>query len=179
MSSEKWLYRTNKTDSCRYLLGEHGTKILGCIGVNPSTARPGALDNTLKSVKRIAAYNGYDGWVMFNLYPQRATFPSQLHLECNLSEHRKNSLIIHQTIKLLHIRTIWLAYGDLIGYREYLPMCLKDIHLQINELKPRWKIVADLTKKGNPRHPLYQKSESRLLQFNFTGSQETSNQKVG
>ncbi|MFR6424354.1 MAG: DUF1643 domain-containing protein, partial [Oscillospiraceae bacterium] len=44
-----------------------------CIGINPSTAQPGDLDNTLKSVERIALGNGYDSFTMFNVYPQRAT----------------------------------------------------------------------------------------------------------
>ncbi len=162
-SSEKWLYHTNKTDTFRYLLGEKGRKILGCIGINPSTARPGELDNTLKSVKRIAEYNGYDGWAMFNIYPQRATLPSQLHLACDLSAHRKNSATIRDSIVSLRIKTIWLAYGDLINCRDYLHDCFEDILSQLSDLELQWKIVADLTKKGYPRHPLYQKSKSRLV----------------
>mgnify|MGYP007025192133 CR=1 FL=1 len=38
----------------RYLLGTRGSRPLLCLGVNPSTAVPGDLDNTLKSVERIA-----------------------------------------------------------------------------------------------------------------------------
>ncbi len=49
-----------------------GERLLICIGINPSTAAPGDLDNTLKSVG-IAAGRVYDSFLMFNVYAQRAT----------------------------------------------------------------------------------------------------------
>ena len=73
--SEKWLYVPDFYTEYRYILGTRGKNPLICIGINPSTAAPDDLDNTLKSVARIAAGNGYDGWIMFNVYAQRATRP--------------------------------------------------------------------------------------------------------
>ena len=55
-----------------------GRHPLVCIGINPSTAQPGALDPTLKSVERLANANGFDSWIMFNVYPQRATDPNDM-----------------------------------------------------------------------------------------------------
>ncbi len=75
MTETKWLYFNNSLNSHRYILGEKGDRILACIGVNPSTAYPENLDPTLNSVKNIALHNGFDGWVMYNLYPQRSTNP--------------------------------------------------------------------------------------------------------
>lgn len=68
---EKWLYIPDHYAEYRYLLGTRGENPLICIGINPSTAVPGDLDNTLKSVERIAAGNGYDSFLMFNVYAQR------------------------------------------------------------------------------------------------------------
>ena len=48
----KWLYAPNFYSEYRYILGTRGKKPLICIGVNPSTAEPDHLDNTLKSVQR-------------------------------------------------------------------------------------------------------------------------------
>ena len=62
----------------RYVLGRVGRHPLVCIGINPSTAQPGALDPTLKSVERLANANGFDSWIMFNVYPQRATDPNDM-----------------------------------------------------------------------------------------------------
>ena len=71
----RWLYVPDFYTEYRYVLGTKGEKPLICIGVNPSTAEPDHLDNTLKSVERIALGNGYDSFIMFNVYPQRATRP--------------------------------------------------------------------------------------------------------
>ena len=56
-----WLYVPNHYGEYRYILGTTGRKPLICIGINPSTAAPNKLDNTLKSVERIAKGNGFDG----------------------------------------------------------------------------------------------------------------------
>ena len=55
---QTWLYVPDHYADYRYLLGTRGKNPLICIGINPSTAAPGDLDNTLKSVERIAAGNG-------------------------------------------------------------------------------------------------------------------------
>ena len=64
-NSIEWLYLNNSDDTVRYVLGEKTKNMIACIGINPSTAKPNELDNTLKSVKRISAFNGFDGWIMF------------------------------------------------------------------------------------------------------------------
>ena len=74
----KWLYAPNFYSEYRYILGTRGQKPLICIGINPSTAQPDDLDNTLKSVQRIALGNGYDSFLMFNVYAQRATDPDAM-----------------------------------------------------------------------------------------------------
>lgn len=53
----KWLYAPSFYSEYRYILGTRGENPLICIGINPSTARPDDLDNTLKSVERIAHGN--------------------------------------------------------------------------------------------------------------------------
>ena len=75
---DRWLFVPNTYTEYRYILGTRGKKPLICVGINPSTARPGALDPTLKSVERLAAANGFDSWIMFNVYPQRATDPNDM-----------------------------------------------------------------------------------------------------
>ena len=86
----KWLYAPNFYSEYRYLLGTRGQKPLICVGINPSTARPDALDNTLKSVERIALGNGFDSFLMFNVYAQRATNPDTMERVCNPLLHREN-----------------------------------------------------------------------------------------
>ena len=75
---ERWLYVPNAYSEYRYILGTRGKNPLICVGINPSTAAPDDLDNTLKSVERIAIHNGYDSFIMFNVYAQRATSPDDM-----------------------------------------------------------------------------------------------------
>ena len=70
---KKWIYVNEDNNKVRYVLGYSGINPLICIGINPSTATPDKLDNTLRSVERIALNNGYDSFMMFNVYPIRST----------------------------------------------------------------------------------------------------------
>lgn len=74
----RWLYVPNTYSEYRYILGTRGRRPLICVGINPSTAAPDALDPTLQSAQRIALNNGYDSFLMFNVYAQRATRPAML-----------------------------------------------------------------------------------------------------
>ena len=101
---EKWLYIPDHYAEYRYLLGTRGENPLICIGINPSTAAPGDLDNTLKSVERIAAGNGYDSFLMFNVYAQRATRPEDMDAQCNQALHRENMTAFRYVLSQGHGR---------------------------------------------------------------------------
>ena len=165
--TSEWLYLNNAADTVRYVLGEKSENMLACIGINPSTAKPNDLDNTLKSVKRISQFNGFDGWVMYNVYPQRATDPKHLHKEMDSELQHKNTEILRQSIQDLGIDTIWLAYGDLIETREYLSYCLTSLYSHLKPLNLKWKIIAEPTQKGHPRHPLYKPTNSLFIDFDM------------
>ena len=87
---ERWLYVPNTYSEYRYILGTRGSNPLICIGINPSTAAPDALDPTLQSAQRIALANGYDSFLMFNVYAQRATHPDDMEHDCNTDLHAEN-----------------------------------------------------------------------------------------
>ena len=76
--TNKWIYENDQNNSIRYILGTKGVKPLLCFGINPSIAKSDELDNTLKSVERLANYNSFDSWIMMNIYPQRATKPDEM-----------------------------------------------------------------------------------------------------
>ncbi len=163
--SSHWIYATDTQDKNRYVLGERGERILACLGINPSTARPEQLDNTLQSVKRIAAYNGYDGWVMFNVYPKRATNPKDLPKRRNKQEIITNLAWINKSLEELEVAAIWLAYGDLLESRPYLKDCLRSILLLPATMQRPSLIIGTPTQKGHPRHPLYKPTKSELRAF--------------
>ena len=86
----RWLYVPHTYSEYRYILGTRGLKPLICVGINPSTAAPDALDPTLQSAQRIALNNGYDSFLMFNVYAQRATRPDDMEPTCNAALHAEN-----------------------------------------------------------------------------------------
>ena len=165
----KWLYAPNFYSEYRYILGTRGKKPLICIGINPSTARPDALDNTLKSVERIALHNGYDIFLMFNVYAQRATSPDDMERLCNEALHRENMEAFRYVLGLSEAPAVWAAWGAIIEKREYLPRCLRDMLRAGEEYGARWYCAGAISKKGHPHHPLYLRKDEVLREFDVKG----------
>ncbi len=162
---KRWLYAPCFYSEYRYILGTRGKKPLICIGINPSTARPGELDNTLKSVERIALGNGFDSFIMFNVYAQRATDPDAMERSCNYALHRENLEAFRYVLSLSEAPAVWAAWGTIIEKREYLPQCLKDMLAVGEELGARWYCAGKRSKKGHPHHPLYLRKDEKLTPF--------------
>ncbi len=162
----EWIYTSNEDNSIRYVLGTKGQKTLFCFGINPSTATPDALDPTLKKVESIAKHNGYDSWIMFNVYPKRNTDFDDLEECINDSEHIKNSDIIIKTLSEYQKIDIWAAFGDHIYGRKYLPTCFKYIYDKLPKDKITW-YATGVNKSGAPKHPLYQKNTASLVAFDM------------
>ena len=162
---EKWLYAPNFYSEYRYILGTRGKNPLICIGINPSTAQPGDLDNTLKSVERIARHNGFDSFIMFNVYAQRATDPDAMEQECNLALHRENLEAFRYVLSISEKPAVWAAWGTIIEKREYLPKCLLDMLEAGEEFGAQWYCAGKCSKKGHPHHPLYLKKDEKIRPF--------------
>ena len=162
---QKWLYAPNFYSEYRYILGTRGQKPLICIGVNPSTARPDALDNTLKSVERIAMGNGYDSFLMFNVYAQRATDPNAMEKTLNPLLHRENMAAFRYVLSLSPEPAVWAAWGAVIEKRGYLSGCVRDMLDIGKEYGARWYCAGAITKKGHPHHPLYLRKDEPLKPF--------------
>ena len=165
----QWLYAPNFYCDYRYILGTRGEKPLICIGINPSTARPGALDNTLKSVERIALGNGYDSFLMFNVYAQRATDPNAMERRCNPALHRENMEAFRYVLSISSSPAVWAAWGSIIEKRGYLSRCLGDMLRIGREYGASWYCAGAVTKKGHPHHPLYLKKDEKLKPFDVEG----------
>ena len=161
----KWLYAPNFYSEYRYILGTRGKKPLICIGINPSTAQPDDLDNTLKSVQRIALGNGYDSFLMFNVYAQRATDPDAMEKVCNPLLHRENMEAFRYVLSLSDSPAIWAAWGAVIEKRGYLKDCLRDMLDIGRKCGAQWYCAGAITKKGHPHHPLYLRKDEKLRPF--------------
>ena len=162
---EKWLYAPNFYSEYRYILGTRGKNPLICIGINPSTAKPDDLDNTLKSVERIAHGNGFDSFIMFNVYAQRATDPDAMEKTCNMALHRENLEAFRYVLSISEAPTVWAAWGTIIEKRNYLPQCVRDMVALGQELGAKWVCAGKRSKKGHPHHPLYLRKDELIREF--------------
>ena len=168
---DRWLYVPNFYSEYRYILGTRGKKPLICVGINPSTAAPDDLDNTLKSVERIALGNGYDSFIMFNVYAQRATDPDDMELSYNRALHTENMKAFDYILSLdaEGSPAVWAAWGTIIEKRDYLPECVRDMIAIGQGRNARWFSAGKKSKKGHPHHPLYLRKDSPLDEFDVAG----------
>jgi hypothetical protein len=161
-----WMYEKTEDNKARFILGEKGEKMLICVGINPSTAEPKNLDNTLRIVKTVSVNKGFDGWVMLNVYPQRATNPNDMDSKINEDYHRLNLDHITAVFEKNDC-IIWAAWGTLIDKRPYLRACLKDI-IDVSRIhQVEWRTIGQRSKAGHPHHPLYLKHSLEMESFDI------------
>ena len=165
---EKWLYAPSFYSEYRYILGTRGKNPLICIGINPSTAEPDNLDNTLKSVERIALGNGFDSFIMFNVYAQRATNPDAMEKTYNPLLHKENLEAFRYVLSISEKPAVWAAWGAIIEKRKYLPECVRDMVAAGQEYGASWHCAGAITKKGHPHHPLYLRKDEKLKPFDIS-----------
>ena len=162
---KKWLYAPNFYSEYRYILGTRGRNPLICVGINPSTAKPDDLDNTLKSVQRIALGNGFDSFLMFNVYAQRATRPDDMERIRNDKLHEENMKAFRHLLSIGEKPAVWAAWGAIIEKRNYLPDCVADMLAISREYDAQWYCAGPISKKGHPHHPLYLRKDEKLKAF--------------
>jgi len=149
---KEWIYEHTGDDLARFVLGVVGADPLICFGINSSTASPNNLDPTLKRVEKYAKQNGFNGWIMLNLYSQRATDPDEMHSEIDNELHRQNLKHISKILGQRNLK-LWAAWGTNIIKRDYLLGCLRDITniAYLNECQ--WVMLGSSI-NGHPYHPL-------------------------
>ena len=155
MAYQPTIYINNNDNSCRFALGTEGIKPLIVIGINPSTADDKESDKTINRVIGFANGNGFDSFIILNLYPQRSTYPADLHEKRDISVTDKNLKYISEILEKYEKPTILAAWSEKIVIRDYLKNCLKEIFEKTEMHNVNWIKLGEFTKTGHPRHPLY------------------------
>ena len=153
-------------DTERFILGESGANPIICFGINPSTANDIKYDPTILKIRKIASENNCDGWIMLNLYPQRATNPNDMHIEADNDLKIKNYKVIRSVFNTYPNALTLASWGNAIEKRKYLKDCLKEILAIAPDRK--WVCRGKLTVKGNPRHQLYVPDNTKLQDLYFS-----------
>lgn len=168
MKNLKYNIYTNSPDNLlRYSLGNAGANPLLVIGLNPSIATNEKSDTTISKVNKVAKISGFDGFVMLNLYPERATDYSALPLEMNPEIYNSNLSIIEKIVASQVNPTIWAAWGESVNAREYFLKAGKDLSNKLRKYKVSWMKFGELTKSGHPRHPSRISYEWKLSSFDI------------
>lgn len=162
-----WIYKASEDDCNRYVLGIEGKNPLICFGINPSEARPGKPDPTIRSVSRIAQHNGYDSWIMLNIYPQRETDPDKIHQMLDTDISAENLYYIKEILQIYKPKELWAAWGNLITKRNFLKECFAEISELAKQHQCNWITFGGVNKSGHPRHPLYLKTSSDKYIFEY------------
>lgn len=154
------IYHSDDQDRSRYTLGKNGARPLLAIGLNPSTATQEKADATVARVQKVAQLHGFDGFVMLNLYPVRATDYRTLSPKVNAEAYARNLQVIEEVVSQQERPTIWAAWGAPVVHHTYFLRARDTLYERLAKFRPHWRRLGSLTATGHPRH-------ARRLDYNW------------
>ena len=133
---------------------EDNPKMLLVIGLNPSTADAENDDPTIRSVIRLAKYNGFGGFIMCNLFTYITSNPTTLRANLGTANDR----VSHETLRrmIANTSTAVCAWGSWPFIRHRV-----DTVLELLDEPYCFGRNAD----GSPKHPLYIKTETLISPY--------------
>lgn len=151
--------------SYRFALGKKGKNPLVVICMNPSAAKEISSDMTINRIIKVSRELEMDGWMVFNIYPERATdaknmdaFKQDLSTE-NIKEVRK--YLVEN-----HITEVWGAWGDDKNL-DTLKKGKQQMKSMLSKNGVSVYYFGTLTKTGNPRHPLQRQEKWDYSKKNY------------
>ena len=144
------------------------------IGLNPSKANSSHNDRTLIRIINFSSRWNYKNIYIINLFGLISKSPSQLS-KSNDPIGENNDLITLKSLEFWRENNncdLWLGWGDkgqLNGRnRKVLKLIKNYSNLKSNENNYSKSVFClGLSKKGNPRHPLYMSNQSCLRKFDL------------
>jgi hypothetical protein len=147
------IYLNAKADAWRFALGKSGKRPLLTVALNPSTATREKTDPTVARVEEVARRNGFDGFVMFNLYPVRAADYRELSSKVNAAAYKANLRAIEELVARQAQPTVWAAWGACVEHHRYFEQARDELFKRLRKHGPTWVRFGELTQHGHPRHP--------------------------
>lgn len=120
------------------------------IAMNPSHADRSESDKTVNTVIAASAQLGHDGWIMLNLYPERATMPSDLHA-FDAALWAQNWAVIECVLNTFGVGEVLGAWGD--PPHSTVRQAKKQTLSALRARGTNVYYYGDLTVARNPRHP--------------------------
>jgi hypothetical protein len=132
-----------------------GGSVLNIIGLNPSTADETTDDPTVRRCIGFAKRLGFDALELTNLFAWRATSPGQLSFVRDPIGWENDEAIINAAEYAQMVVCAWGVHGGLYGRDQVVRDLLSNCDT--------W--CFGITKDGHPRHPLYLRADSPLVDF--------------
>ena len=144
---------------------------LGILGVNPSVALPDFTsdkdnDNTVRSIARIAAFNGFDAFILGNVSPFVATDPNDLITAINSGvdvwDAAKNDGVLWALASKCEV--VVCAWGAAPLKHKLLERRTSEVRALLLDAKGTLHCLGR-TKDGWPRHALYMPTHTPIQVF--------------
>lgn len=135
------------------LLG--GNRLLMWIGLNPSTADETQLDPTLTRILGFTRREGYDGFIMTNLFGFRATLPKDMRAAPDPVGPDNDKWLLTSARRCGKVVAAWGSHGSFLDREAQVCALLKDFEL----------VCLSRNADGSPGHPLYLKKTAPLMPF--------------
>ncbi len=155
----------------RSMVASGSSKPLGVVMLNPSVALAIATsdkddDNTIRSLKRVAQYNGFDSLMVANISPFIATDQEDLITAINSGadvwDQTNNDIALRRLASRCEV--VVCAWGAGPLKHRALERRASDVRALLLDAKPLLHCFGR-TKFGWPRHPLYLPTTTVLQPF--------------
>ena len=152
--------------------GRDDGRMVGWIMLNPSTADAEVDDPTIRRCMGFARDWGYEGIIVTNLFGCRATDPNELRRSIDPLGVANDVAIMAMVDRVSKpdkagdrglIVCAWGAHGDYLKQGESIRSWIEFRGAPLHHL--------GLTKKGQPRHPLYLKKDTKPQIWEVTDSE--------
>ena len=135
------------------LLG--GDRYLMWIGLNPSTADESQLDPTLRRIRGYTQREGYDGFIMLNLFAYRATLPEDMKAAKDPVGSDNDRWLVECAERCGKVVAAWGGHGAHLDRATHVCRLLKKFEL----------VCLTRLGDGSPGHPLYLKKDLRFTPY--------------
>lgn len=134
------------------LFGDH---LIMWIGLNPSTADEQQLDPTLTRIRSFSEREGYDGFLMTNLFGFRATDPKEMLCAPDPVGPDNDAALLAAAQRCDKVVAAWGTHG-----------VHQNRALAVAKLLGQHSLwCLGTTQDGHPRHPLYVKGNQPLVRW--------------
>jgi len=144
-----------------------GARYVNFVMLNPSTADENVLDPTVTRCYGFAKDWGYDAFHVTNIFALRSTDPRELYAVTDPVGPANDTYIRETADHAALVVVAWGAHGK-----------FRDRGFEVGELLMQFRPKCfGLTKQGQPKHPLYLRRDSDLLDFRVTVAKELAGAK--